>query len=236
MSALVSLTFDDGLRCHFDQAVPILDQYGLPATFFLTANDSPIHIDWHEHRDWRKIEWDANDIQLLKGVVQRGHEIGSHSAWHKDPDPDSPKFRTDFDPIFEAKESKNLIEGWMGMEIPSFCYPFCKKPAPLKNAVIDAGYTQARAGADASYYSPLDSIDCFGVDCRLIRENENVAEWVRTNCWHVLMFHGIGTLDDGWEPITVAEFTRQMTELAKYRDSGAVEVVTFREGAKRLCR
>jgi peptidoglycan/xylan/chitin deacetylase (PgdA/CDA1 family) len=132
-SALVSLTFDDGLRCQFEQAVPILNQYGLPATFFLTANTLPIHIDWHEHRDLRTIEWNANDIQLLKSVAQRGHEIGSHSVWHKDSEPHSSKFRPDFDPTFEAEESKRLIEGWMGMEIQSFCYPFCKKPDPLKN-------------------------------------------------------------------------------------------------------
>jgi Polysaccharide deacetylase len=31
-------TFDDGLRCQFEQAVPILDRYRLPATFFLVAN------------------------------------------------------------------------------------------------------------------------------------------------------------------------------------------------------
>jgi hypothetical protein len=32
----------------------------------------------------------------------------------------------------------------------------------------------------------------------------------------------------------VAEFARQMAELAKHRDSGAVEVVTFKDGADRL--
>ncbi len=37
-SAVVSLTFDDGLRCQFERALPILDQYGFRATFFLIAN------------------------------------------------------------------------------------------------------------------------------------------------------------------------------------------------------
>jgi len=40
---LVSLTFDDGLRCQFERAVPILDLYGFPATFFFVANTDPIH-------------------------------------------------------------------------------------------------------------------------------------------------------------------------------------------------
>jgi peptidoglycan/xylan/chitin deacetylase (PgdA/CDA1 family) len=41
--ALVSLTFDDGLRCQFEQAVPILDQHGFSATFFLIANANSTH-------------------------------------------------------------------------------------------------------------------------------------------------------------------------------------------------
>jgi peptidoglycan/xylan/chitin deacetylase (PgdA/CDA1 family) len=235
-SALVSLTFDDGLRCQFEKALPILDHYGFPATFFLTANTSAIHIDWCNHLDWRKVEWNADDIQLLKSMAQRGHEIGSHSVWHKDPDPRSPIFRPDFDPTFEAEESKRLIEDWMGMEIPSFCYPFCKKPDPLKNAVIAAGYTQARGGADASYYPVQSPIDHFDLDSRLIGQHgtENVDGWLRPDCWHVLMFHGIGTPDDGWLPIPVPEFTRQMEELAKHRDSGAVQVVSFKDGSDRF--
>jgi peptidoglycan/xylan/chitin deacetylase (PgdA/CDA1 family) len=233
--ALVSLTFDDGLRCQFERAVPILDQYGFPATFFLTANTSPIHMDWHDHPDWRKTEWNEEDIQLLRSMVQRGHEIESHAVNHKVPDPKSPKFDPNFDPKFEAEESKRLIESWMGIKIPSFCYPFCGKPEALKSAIIAAGYKQARAGATGlSYYSPQESVDLFDVDCRQITANENVGGWIRPDRWHILMFHGIGDWQDGWEPITVDQFATQMAELAKYRDSGAVEVVTFKDGAERL--
>jgi len=230
-SALVSLTFDDGLRCQFEKALPILDRYGLSATFFLTANTSPIHIDWYEHPNWRKIEWNSDDVQFLKSMAQRGHEIGSHSVWHKVTDPHHPKFRSDFNPQFEAQESKRLIEGWMDEEISSFCYPFCQRPDALKNAVIAAGYKQARADTNAAYYPLQNPIDHFDVGCRLITEDENVREWVRPNCWHVLMFHGIGTGNDGWGHITVPAFTRQMEELAEHRDAGAVQVVTFRDGS-----
>src|SRR5437588_13066645 len=83
--ALVSLTFDDGLRCQFEQAVPILDQYGFSATFFLVANTDPIHTDGVTHPDWRKTDWSEKDIQLLNGMVQRGHEIGAHSVHHRHP-------------------------------------------------------------------------------------------------------------------------------------------------------
>lgn len=238
--ALVSLTFDDGMRCQFERAVPILDQHGLAATFFLVANTSPIFMDGYaDHFKWPKIDWSEGDRQFLKGMVQRGHEIGSHSVNHKN---DFTGEQAKFEPEelerkakFEAERSKRLIEEWIGSEIASFCYPFCRRPAVLKNAVIAAGYRQARAGANASYYSlPDHPMDWFDVDCRQITENENVNGWVRSGCWHILMIHGIGTWNDGWAPVTVDQFALQMAELAKHRDTGTVEVVTFKNGADRI--
>ena len=75
-----------------------------------------------------------------------------------------------------------------------------------------------------------------GSHCRHVGKNgaENVNDWLRPGSWHVLMFHGIGTLNEGWSPIAEAEFARQMSELAKCRDSGLGEVVTFKEGAQRF--
>ncbi len=225
--ALVSLTFDDGLRCQFERAVPILDRYGFPATFFLVANTDPIHTDGGQHPDWRKIEWNEQDIGLLKGMVQRGHEIGAHSMTHRRPGLDE-------DPKFEAEGSKRWIEARLASEIPSYCYPFYHVTQPIKRAVIDAEFQQARGGHNAGFYSSRDPVDWFEVDCRQITQNERVAEWVQPGRWHILVFHGIGTWDDGWEPITAEQFAAQMAELARLRDSGAVEVVTFRDGADRL--
>lgn len=226
--ALVSLTFDDGLRCQFERAVPILDQYGFLATFFLVANTDPIHTDGAKHPDWRKTNWSEEDIHLLKGIVQRGHEIGAHSVHHRHPFLDN-------DPKLEAEGSKQWIESRLGVEIPSYCYPFYYLTQPIKDAVITAGYKQARWGARNSHYSVNGPLDWFGVDCHQItKKNENVGGWIRPGCWHVLTFHGIGGEQDGWEPITIAEFGRQMAELAVHRESGAVQVVTFKDGADRI--
>jgi len=225
--ALVSLTFDDGLRCQFERAVPILDRYGFPATFFLVANTDPIHTDGGQHPDWHKINWSDQDVELLKGMARRGHEIGAHSMTHRRPGLDD-------DPKFEAEGSKQWIEARLASEIPSYCYPFYHVTPPIKSAVIEAGFQQARGGHNAGFYSSPGSVDWFEVDCRQITQNEQVSEWVQPGKWHVLVFHGIGTWDDGWEPITTEQFAAQMAELARLRDSNAVEVVTFRDGADRL--
>jgi peptidoglycan/xylan/chitin deacetylase (PgdA/CDA1 family) len=47
--AIVSLTFDDGFRCQFEKAVPILNNHQLPATFFLIANRDETHDRWAGH-------------------------------------------------------------------------------------------------------------------------------------------------------------------------------------------
>jgi hypothetical protein len=72
------------------------------------------------------------------------------------------------------------------------------------------------------------------LDCRQISTGENVGGWIRPGHWHVLTFHGIGGEQDGWEPVPVPEFDRQMKEVAKLRDSGAVEIVTFKDGTHRF--
>ena len=225
-SGLLSLTFDDGLRCQFERAVPFLDRYEFPATFFLVANTDPIMTDGCPHPNWSKIDWGEKDIQCFKAMIQRGHEIGAHSVHHRQPFLDN-------DPKFEAEGSKQWIEDRLGVEITSYGYAFYHLTDPIKNAVINAGYKQARWGARKSYISRGFS-DWFKVDCRQISTKEKVGRWVRPNCWHVVTFHGIGGKQDGWEPVTAFEFARQMAELAKLRDSGRVEVVTFKDGADRL--
>ncbi len=234
--ALISLTFDDGLRCQFDKALPILNSYGMPATFFLIANQEPTHDRWLGHTDdWWKIDWRKDDIAMLKEVVQDGHEIGSHSVTHHPTE-------MAVQPDIETRESKRLIEGWVGMQVSSFCYPFYRSHGYLAKAVKAAGYEQARGGGRPPDYEPLASyytiarngkLDRFNIDCRQVSQNEDVSRWIQPGRWHILTFHGIGGERDGWEPISVDQFARQMAELARHRDSGTVSVVTFRDGAHR---
>jgi len=242
MKASLSITFDDGLRCHFEQALPILDAYGFTATFFLVANSDSVLKDGFRHPRWKKTKWKKEDIYVFDDMVRRGHEIGSHSVHHRQP-------FLDKDPAYEAEFSKKWIEDRLGIEVSSYCYPFCHYADSIRDAVMKAGYKQARWGAFETYYGPDTLIDRFKIDCRLIskfgyervRGNfigqygaEDVSGWVRESSWHILMYHGIGKVKDGWWPIPLAEFERQIAELSRLRDAGGVEVITFKEGAERF--
>jgi peptidoglycan/xylan/chitin deacetylase (PgdA/CDA1 family) len=233
--AFVSLTFDDGLRCQFEKALPVLSRCGLVGTFFLIANSDPTHESWNHRNEWWKIDWRDDDIVLLKRLLRDGHEIGSHSKTHD-------LAVMQMQPDAEAQESKTLIEEWIGAEVLSFCYPFYGSHSFLANAVRSAGYQYARGGGrpprygpGASYYAVQDpALDPLNVDCREVSQNEDVQSWIRPGCWHVLTFHAVGDGADGWKPITEDDFRRQMTELARLRDSGAVEVLTFKDCAARI--
>ena len=230
MQSLISLTFDDGLRCQFENAIPILAGHGIQATFFLTANQHSTHDSWAGHRnDWWKIDWRKDDIANLKKLINDGHEIGSHSLTHH-----PQKMRAN--PLAEACESKKLIEGWLETKVTSFCYPFYSSLADLADAVRNAGYEQARGGNNRAYYAVRgdQSFDRFNVDCREISSNDRVSEWVRPGHLHILTFHAIGSQRDGWAPISVEQFAALMAELARYRDDGAVEILPFKCAVARL--
>ena len=66
LTGWVSLTFDDALHQHLDQALPVLNQAGLTGTFY-THLSSPAFIQ-------RQSEWQR--------TAAEGHELGNHTVFH----------------------------------------------------------------------------------------------------------------------------------------------------------
>jgi len=64
--AAVVFTYDDGLDCHLDVAVPQLDEFGLKGTFFCTGNSPSLYK--------RTDEW--------RSITKNGHELGNHTLFH----------------------------------------------------------------------------------------------------------------------------------------------------------
>jgi peptidoglycan/xylan/chitin deacetylase (PgdA/CDA1 family) len=62
--AALSLTFDDARLSQPDQCLPILDRYGVKATFYVSLGNVKQRSD-----DWR-------------AIAARGHEIGNHTVSH----------------------------------------------------------------------------------------------------------------------------------------------------------
>ena len=64
--AAVCLTYDDGLDCHLDVAMPALEKYGLKGTFYATGFSSSLFTRMDEWREW----------------ALKGYEIGNHTLFH----------------------------------------------------------------------------------------------------------------------------------------------------------
>ena len=63
---MVSLTFDDALDQHLDHAIRLLDEVGLPGTFYAHISAPALTKRWQE---WKR-------------AASSGHELGNHSIFH----------------------------------------------------------------------------------------------------------------------------------------------------------
>jgi peptidoglycan/xylan/chitin deacetylase (PgdA/CDA1 family) len=120
----VAITFDDGWRCEYTHAVPIMAKYGFHATFFIVTNQA----DGHTFMSW------AEDRDLLR----TGNWIGSHTVDHA--------FLTkldDFDLTRDLVASKRKLEDKLGIEVNEFAYPYGAYNEAVVKAVRKAGYAGA---------------------------------------------------------------------------------------------
>ena len=79
-AAALSFTLDDNLRNQYDVAVPLLNKYGIHATFFVIPGRTPETNEEAAKKkpgDWGGISW----LQL-KELAAQGHEIANHTWMH----------------------------------------------------------------------------------------------------------------------------------------------------------
>lgn len=120
------ITFDDGYRNVRDAALPILRQYGFTATVFLITGYCGRHNDWPGQ--WAAIE--RRPLLSWAEVAEmheEGVEFGSHTATHPDLT-GIPLSQAEA----EIQQSKAAIEDRLGAEVTTFCYPYGKHNAPIR--------------------------------------------------------------------------------------------------------
>lgn len=125
----ISLTFDDARLTQADKGIPVLDKYGVKATFYVSPSLMQRRIN----------EW--------KQAVRNGHDIGNHTISH----PCSGNFswakggalenRTLEGISEELDEASKLIRDNLGVNPVSFAYP--------------CGQTYVGRGLDTRSYVPL---------------------------------------------------------------------------------
>lgn len=120
----IAITFDDGYKDNYTNALPILKKYGFTATVFVIVNE----VGKNDKMSWEE----------LNELIHAGWEIGSHTMNHLDLTKlNSSKL------IQEVKQSKELLENHLGNTIKFFVYPSGRYNANVVKTIKDAGYIMA---------------------------------------------------------------------------------------------
>ncbi len=142
-AGLVGLTFDDGYTDFLEQAVPVLDRYGMTGTVYVVTGGLGAPKAWGTEP-----RWDIMDADQVRAVVAAGHEVGSHTVSHLR--------LAGADPAVLAAEltqSRATLVDVLQRDVPSFCYPYGSFDAAAGDAVRAAGYDHACVTGD---YDPGD--------------------------------------------------------------------------------
>ena len=160
-TAPVLLTFDDGNASDHDIALPILQQRGLGAEFFVLAGKigQPGYLT-------------AEQVRAIDAV--QNCNIGSHGLHHRAwPDLDDADLRA------EIFESKAMLEAIVGHGINAAGLPFGRYDRRVLRALRQAGYTGAYSSDGgprlrASWPTPRFSV-------RVDTDIAELAEMIRTS-------------------------------------------------------
>lgn len=117
----VAIVFDDGFRDNLDYALPLLQKYGLKATFFVSTGflqrDSVI-LDIFA-RTFQTTAEDFMDAAALRELSAAGMPVGAHTHSHR-----NLLSLTELEQKEELGRSKEILESLLGCPIQSVAYPF----------------------------------------------------------------------------------------------------------------
>jgi peptidoglycan/xylan/chitin deacetylase (PgdA/CDA1 family) len=120
----IILTFDDGHRDHHDNVLPLLQKYGMVATFAVTANliDKPGYMT----------------RQMVRALADAGQDVQSHAVDHVSID------RLSYpQQVYQLCVSRRILEQWTGQEVRHFIYPAGDHLPLPHQALTECGYLSA---------------------------------------------------------------------------------------------
>lgn len=167
----VAVTFDDGFRNQLVNAAPLLAERGISACFFLVTGlvgapaatvEAICAERLHLPRPVEPMTWaDAREL------VAMGHEIGSHSASHRDPSALGPE-----ELVAELRGSREQLERRLSTRIAHFSAPYgdARRFTPAVSAA-------ARAAGYETCFSALRGRNLPSTDLYALRRDHLVASW-----------------------------------------------------------
>lgn len=204
---IISITFDDGWESVYTDALPILQQDGIPTTQFIIAG---------EFNDPGYMSYDQ-----VKSLHSLGHEIGSHTMSH----PDLTKIN-DTQLTHELADSRATLEA-IQPDVKDFAIPYGSVNAKSL-AYIKIYYRSAR-GSDGSKtfnirqdLNTKDNFDRYNINAFSVTRNTSLATLrsyidytIAHKGWLVLAYHQINSDSQDDYGVSREAFKQQMDMISK---------------------
>lgn len=130
---LIALSFDDGMDDNHSALLPILREYGVPATVYVATGLIGQPNPWMAEGSSRMMT-----DEELRDLHAAGVELGAHTVTH----PNMEELGYD-DCLREMSESRDYLQELTGERVSTFAYPFCKYGDDAARAARDAGFDAA---------------------------------------------------------------------------------------------
>jgi len=141
----IVITFDDGWKNQYTNALPILQKHGMEATFFVFTEP----VGRRSFVNWEQ----------LTALVAAGMEIGDHTETHPYLYQIKDQKRLDREMI----ESKKLLEEKLGITVQVFATPFAKTDPKIEATAKRAGYLAARTES-WGFYQSTNTLNLTGLE------------------------------------------------------------------------
>jgi beta-glucosidase len=189
----LSLTFDDARESQVEKGIPLLDQFGVKATFYI----SPENL--------------INRVDAWESACKNGHEIGNHTLVH----PCSGNFEwsrhkaledyTIQNMITELDSASKFIEKYLGVHPVSFAYTCgqafvgsgknTKSYVPVISALFETGRGWLDETPDDPLYCDMSKLASIELDGKSFEEVKQIIESAK-NKGQWLIFAG-HEMDEG---------------------------------------
>jgi peptidoglycan/xylan/chitin deacetylase (PgdA/CDA1 family) len=162
----LAITFDDGYRDNFENALPVLEKLSLPATFFVVSDwiGTDVVPWWDRERGVRHpwMRWGE-----VRSLHRKGFEIGAHTRTHVDLGKVSPDLARE-----EILGARLDLERQIGARVESFAYPYGGR-----NHLTDANRELVKAAGFRCCCSGFGGINLTGADPFSLRRVPVSSTW-----------------------------------------------------------
>jgi peptidoglycan/xylan/chitin deacetylase (PgdA/CDA1 family) len=142
-----ALSFDDGMEDNHSVVLPMLGEYGIPATIFITTGLIGEPNPWLSERLGARMMTEPE----IRACADAGIEIGAHTVTH----PDMSLLDRDACRA-EMAASREHLERVLGAPVLTFAYPFTRYNAEAAQAARDVGFIAAVTGEGRGSWDPYE--------------------------------------------------------------------------------